>query len=495
MPDPLDPAVPAAFLDRMATLLGDDFPNFAATCDQPPAQGVRLNTLKGSVGEIAALLPWPLEPVPWCPEGLFLPTGARPGRRPEHAAGLFYVQEPSAMAVARALDIQPGHRVIDVAASPGGKATHLASLLQQAGTLVANDPVRQRIKGLGENLERWGARNAVMTNAALPDLGRAWAGMFDRVLVDAPCSGEGMFRKSAAAREAWSPEHVRGCAIRQSLLLDDAARLVAPGGLLLYSTCTFAPEENEERVCAFLRDHPGWELVPIDRKPGMDPGLAEWGDPDCPASLERMVRLWPHHARGEGHTLALLHAPEHQAVAAIVPARSRTRADDSPPDPAALALWESFRDEVLPSLDWPGRLGRRGDHLSLIPDWVPPGEGISVVRPGLPLGAIRPGRFEPAHALAMALPRHADMRAVDLTGEPLERYLRGETVESPGEPGWTLVTAEGFPLGWAKRTGRRLQNHYPRGLRWQGGRLDDSATDPGCGQDISRDPTLNRDMT
>ncbi len=442
----------------MERLLGDEFSAFLGSYDEPSAQGLRVNTLKATAERATDLLPWRCDPLPWTESGFRIDPDARAGKHPLHAAGLYYLQEPSAMAAAELLDVQPGQWVIDVAASPGGKSTHLAALLDNRGLLVANDPVRGRIKALGENLERWGARNAIITNAAVNELAAAMPGQFDRVLVDAPCSGEGMFRKSPVAIREWSEEHVRGCAIRQEQLLESASRLAKPGGLLLYCTCTFAPEEDEEQIARFLHGHPTWSLREIDL-PGGSPGRPDWANGDHADQLARTRRIWPHLTEGEGHFFALLEAPGSQLD--CVPSRSGRQAASGD----GKALWKQFRLDVLPGFETQGKLVQRGDHLFEAPNHPESMHDVTVVRPGLPLGALRPGRFEPAHALALAA-RSADfVHTHELSAEEAIHYLRGETLRASGPPGWLGITTAGFPLGWGKRSSDQIKNHYPRGLR------------------------------
>ena len=245
----------------MHRLLGDEFTPFLARYDQPASVGLRVNTLKLLPEAFQALSPFSLSPIPWCPAGfescsaISVTGAAQPGKHPYHAAGLYHLQEPSAMAVAGLLDPQPGERVLDLSAAPGGKATHLSALMQNEGLLVANEIHPRRAWELFENTERWGARNVAITNATPRQLADHFGEFFDKVLVDAPCSGEGMFRKSEASRREWSPELAQSCAIRQGAILDQAARLVRPGGKLAYSTCTFAPEENESANAGFLEKH------------------------------------------------------------------------------------------------------------------------------------------------------------------------------------------------------------------------------------------------
>jgi NOL1/NOP2/fmu family ribosome biogenesis protein len=402
------------------------------------------------------------------------------------------------MLVAEALDVRPGQVVLDLAAAPGGKATHLAALLGGAGLLVTNEVVRARIKPLGENLERWGVRNAVILNDRPERIADALGSVFDRVLLDAPCSGEGMFRKSPAARAEWSQEHVDGSANRQRAILAAAARTVRPGGLLLYSTCTFAPEENEQVIATFLTDHPAWELRAIRRPPGVDPGRPGWVKPPDPR-LDGTARIWPHRAPGEGHFLGLLRAPvpssraqaaadvEAPPAAAAHGTVTRAHAGPTPerflvprndnegarrrpvnvgaPSPEAITAWRDFAGSALTASLPEKRVVQQGSRLVLRPEMALDLTGLSVVREGLWLGEARPGRFEPSHALALALTADDATQRLDLDETTALRYLAGETLEAPGAPGWLLVTVRGFPLGWGRRHGATVKNHYPKGLR------------------------------
>lgn len=286
--------VPPRFLERMRALLGEEYPQLAALYAAPPTHGLRVNTLKLTPDRFSELSPFPITPLPYSPAGFLVDDEARPGKHPYHAAGLYYLQDPHAQAVAEILAPQPGERVLDLAAAPGGKTTHLASKMQHQGVLVANEIKTKRVGHLAANLERWGERNVAVTNETPERLADFFGPFFDRVLVDAPCSGEGMFRKDPAARQDWSEEMIAGCAARQSAILRVAARLVRPGGWLCYATCTFAPEEDEDIVRRFLDDHMDFEIV-RDTCFGNDPGNTTHG-----------LRLWPHHSPGEGHFIALL---------------------------------------------------------------------------------------------------------------------------------------------------------------------------------------------
>lgn len=466
-------ALPPAFVARMRALLGPEADAFFGAYAESARSGLRVNTAKLSPAELVEATGWSLAPLPWAEAGFLIADELRPGRHPFHAAGLYYLQEPSAMAVVGALDVQPGDHVLDLAAAPGGKSTHLLDHLAGTGLLVANEIVASRIKPLGENLERWGAVNAVIVNDDPATLAAVYGPRFDRVLLDAPCSGEGMFRKTPLAAREWSPEHVAGSANRQAAILREAARLVRPGGHLVYSTCTFAPEENERQIAAFVDAHPGWTLAPISRSVGMSPGVRSWTEsPDLP--LDHAVRIWPHTAPGEGHFIAKLRAPD--AEVRWAPPAPHRRDTGRPPrgpqlDAAVISAWRAFAIEsmrggpIVESASDSARLLVRGDHLFLSASAGLPEEGLRVVRPGLPLGVAKPGRFEPSHALALAMRAVDAAQTIDLDMTSAERYLAGETISASGESGWVLVTVAGWPLGWGRRSGGIVKNHYPRGLR------------------------------
>ena len=471
-------ALPLTFLARMAALLDEEFVPFMAALNQTPVPAIRINTLKISVADFAACSPWPLTPIPWCEQGFFLDRKANAGTHPFHDAGLYYIQDPSTMAVATLLAPQPGQRVLDLCASPGGKTTHMANFLAGQGVLVANDIDRSRAEVLRRTLERWGTRNAVVLNESPERLAARWPGAFDRVLVDAPCSGEGMFRKNDDARTYWSEAHVQGCALRQTGILDSAAQLVRPGGRLAYATCTFAPEENEGVIWRFLQSHPDFELVEPRWLSGFAAGRPDWvawpaaGEPSDapalspPAELASTVRLWPHLAQAEGHFIAILQRTGDETPFLWQPASATdlSKADQQAVD----TFWEPLIDLPLPQRL---TLHTRDEHtaeLLALTDDAPDTSGLRTVRPGWHLGTLRKGRFEPSHALAVALTSDQVANRLDepAGSELVARYLRGETLPVDGPAGWLLVTVAGFPLGWGKRVGSTIKNHYPRGLRW-----------------------------
>jgi NOL1/NOP2/fmu family ribosome biogenesis protein len=328
-------------------------------------------------------------------------------------------------------------------------------------------------------------------------------GRFDRVLLDAPCSGEGLFRRNPAAAAQWRPGHVRGSAARQRALLADAAALVRPGGVLVYSTCTFAPEENEQQVAGFLAAHPGWELLPIPWHEGFAPGRPDWS-PEGPPELTRTVRLWPHHLRGEGHFIAKLARPGAPAVTEEPGSPGERASENLPPrgraprrgsvahrgrtrrglstGPAAVGrgtvgrgtvgqgnpgavvdAWRGFAADSL-QVGFPA-VTVVGERVYSVPDEEVAGAGVRLVRPGLPLGRARPGRFEPAHALAMVAGPPVARRVRRLEEAEAAAWARGEPLEHDGPDGWTVVTWSGWPLGWGRAAGGTHKNHYPKGLR------------------------------
>ena len=428
--------LPEAFLTRIQRQLGEEYGAFLESLDRPRAVALRFNPLKGD----APSLPFVGNPVPWEPQGYYYDPNARPGLHPYHEAGVYYLQEASAMAPVALLEPQPGERICDLCAAPGGKTTQIAGRMEGEGFLLCNEIHPKRAKILSRNIERMGVANALVTNETPEKLAKLLPGFFDRVLVDAPCSGEGMFRKEEAAVTDWSQETVEMCARRQAEILDCAARLVRPGGRLVYSTCTFAPEEDEEAVAAFLERHP--EFLPEEiQTPWFVPG--EQGS----------HRMWPHKLLGEGHFAAVLR-----------------RADDETQDHVPICKGEPLpKDFQAFAKDMGIRLPRGkaimfGQTLYWSPEDLPELRGLKVLRPGLELGQSLKGRFEPAHALALWLKECGSVQDLDPESPEAAAYLHGDVVPS-SRKGWCLVRVGSFSLGWGKGDGRVLKNHYPKGLR------------------------------
>ncbi len=427
--------LPEAFLQRMEAQLGSEYPAFLESLERPRAVALRFNPMKGE----RPVLPFVGAPVPWEPEGFYYDPETRPGLHVYHEAGVYYLQEASAMAPVALLDPKPGERVCDLCAAPGGKTTQIAGRMLGQGFLVCNEINPKRAKILSRNIERMGVANALVTNEHPETLASRFPGFFDRVLVDAPCSGEGMFRKEEAAVTDWSQETVQMCARRQREILDSAARLVRPGGRLVYSTCTFAPEEDEETVAAFLETHPEFTPEPVE---------APWFVPGENASY----RMWPHKLLGEGHFAAVLRKT--QGESGEVPAC---------PGEKCPKAWESFAKELDITLP-EGKAVPFGQSLYWAPTELPELNRLKVLRPGLELGTERKGRFEPAHALALWLKTCAVTESFPPESPEMKAYLHGDVVPS-GKKGWCLVQAGGYAIGWGKGDGSVLKNHYPKGLR------------------------------
>jgi NOL1/NOP2/sun family putative RNA methylase len=457
MPAPIP--IPALFLERMSHYLGDEYAAFASALEGEPVSGLRVNTLKIPVGKFQEMVAFPLgTPVPWCQEGFLLEGEEKPGKNPWHLAGLYYLQDPSAMAPAVLLDPQPGEFVLDLTAAPGGKTTQMAALMQGSGVLVANEIKDKRLGHLAMNVERWGAGNVVITNESPERLADHFGPIIDRVLVDAPCSGEGMFRKDMGARQDWTPEMVTGCAIRQRNILRVAAHLVRPGGQLLYSTCTFAPEEDEGVITEFVHEHPDFHVEVLPQKPGFLPGKPEWL-PGADASLQGAVRLFPHQIKGDGHFACLLRREGGAGhVHGEYEALPRMGQEQQ-------GLWATFSEDVLRAEIPTDRLRLRGERLYRVPEGMPDMGNLRVVHPGVWLGNFKKGRFEPAHPLALMLKAEDCRKVMDIQAEDplLRKYLRGEPLPSAGEAGWVLVCVDGYGLGWGKGVQGVVKYQYPGG--------------------------------
>lgn len=494
--------LPEAFSETMRELLEEEADEFFSSYERPRTTGLRANGLKLPPDKLPQLAPFARESIPWAVGGYYSEEEDRPGKHPYYHLGLYYVQEPSAMLPAELLDVRPGHRVLDLCAAPGGKTTQLASKLQDQGVLVANDNAPERTKALAKNMELSGIRNAVVLNEEPEKIADVFGAWFDRVLVDAPCSGEGMFRKDEDMARQWERHTVARYSEMQREILAHAARLVALGGRLVYSTCTFSPRENEGTIARFLADHPDFAVVPAElgTSHGISPGRPDWLSgqeaalltDEKRASLSGAIRIWPHRSRGEGHFAVLLERSgmsfETEIASAMqassdsqVPPIRRTKAKpdrrkgqvrEGDEETGVLDKFETFRVDSLPDWKPPGRLHVRGQSLYAIPDGMPSLEKLQTVRPGWLLGAATKHRFEPSQALAMGLRGNEAQRILSLTAVQPDclRYLKGETLQPlagslPGK-GWTLVCIDGFPAGWGRYDGATLKNERLPGWRW-----------------------------
>lgn len=356
------------------------------------------------------------------------------------------------------MQIAPGEKILDLCAAPGGKSTQIAAALKGSGILVCNEINQARAKILSQNIERMGVRNAMVLNETPEHLAEVFPGFFDRILVDAPCSGEGMFRKNEEAVNEWSTENVDMCAARQAGILDAAAVMLSPGGRLVYSTCTFAPEEDEGSISEFVKRHPEYHIVHPERYPGMDEGHPEWID-DPAEGISYTVRLWPHRIKGEGHFIAVLERDGVKKASVIRHSKGEIQEKD-------IRSFREFCSGQLKTVP-DGRLLFFGDQLYMAPDGMPPTRGLKILRPGLHMGTIKKDRFEPSHSLALALAPSEAKYVYDMKGDgqEIQRYLNGQTLNVDGVNGWYLMTVDGYSIGWGKLAAGIMKNHYPKGLR------------------------------
>lgn len=451
--------LPVKFLQRMQTLLGEEYPAFIEAMGKGRSYGLRRNPLKQGGERLELGERFGLKPIPWAEQGFYYDPDSRPGRHPYYEAGLYYIQEPSAMAVGAMAAPEPGMRVLDLCAAPGGKTTHLAGYLQGKGILVANEIHAARAKILAQSVERAGIVNCLVTNETPQRLAERFAGYFDCIVVDAPCSGEGMFRKEEIAVTEWMPDAPTKCAERQAEILDSAAVMLKPNGKIVYSTCTFAPEENEGSVQAFLERHPIFSVAEVPQQVYFASGHPEWITDGIP-ELTKTCRLFPHKLDGEGHFAAVL-VQNGEPQETLEPQAAKVLKDKE-----ISQEYRAFEKETLARSFT--RLMRGGDQLWALPEDMPDSSGLRVLRQGLQLGTVKKGRFEPSHALAMTLGTEDVQRVLNLTAEESVPYLCGQALPCTGENGWTLVLVDGISLGWGKVSGGILKNHYPKGLRWNG---------------------------
>ena len=450
--------LPSEFVAKMEKLLQDEASRFFSTYDEEKANGLRFNPLKIDRETFLALVPFALSPVPFCPTGFYYDADEQPGKHPYHAAGLYYIQEPSAMFVAEVLKPNPGETVLDLCAAPGGKTTQLAAMMKNQGLIVANEIHPKRARALSENIERFGITNALVTNETPEKLVKHFQGFFDKILVDAPCSGEGMFRKDKKAVRFWSQADVEQYADKQRYILDYAYDMLKEGGVLVYSTCTFSPEENEQTIEAFLQTHDDLELLSIEKIHGIQPGRREWTNTGL-AEIERTARLWPHCLKGEGHFVA--------KIKKTGPAPSWKGSYAKPNVPKQiLREYLQFEQDVL-QIALEKTMYAFQHHLFALPDHCPSLDGLKIVRAGLHVGEAKKQRFVPNHALALSLKPQDVRYSLDLSSDSGEcfKYLRGETLLTGEDRGWLLVTVDGYPLGWGKEVKGILKNFYPKGLR------------------------------
>lgn len=458
--------LPEKFVKRMKDMLGDEYDEFTdAFLNAPVYSGIRVNSAKNGAREAVMAKFSETESVPWCADGFYADKSDISGNHPYHIAGLIYFQEPSAMSAAEALPIEKGDFVLDLCAAPGGKSTQAGAKLNGSGLLVSNEIVKKRADILSENIERMGIRNAVVTNETPQRLAEKYPEFFDKIIVDAPCSGEGMFRKEPRAAEEWSLEHTISCGERQKHILDCAVRMLCEGGMIVYSTCTFAPEENEQ-VAAYLIES---GLTLCDTGLDMlDRGRTEWSKSEYDMTKTR--RIFPHHQKGEGHFIALFKKGEKKTEKTLkntekTPKKTLKKGVKNTYFPAeAVSLYKKFEKEAL-NISLDGDFVLFGDNLYLKPEGIDI-DKIRVVRCGLHLGEVKKNRFEPSHALCLALEKNDFKSVLDFEADSdiLRDYMTGNVIEC-SQSGWTAVLADGFPIGWGKASGGMLKNRFPKFMR------------------------------
>ncbi|MCI6858412.1 MAG: RsmB/NOP family class I SAM-dependent RNA methyltransferase [Eubacterium sp.] len=463
--------LPQSFLDTMQEILGEDYEAFLSGFGAERNYGLRVNTGKITLEEFERIAPFPLKKIPWIPNGYFYEAEDAPARHPFYNAGLYYLQEPSAMTPASRLPVKPGERVLDLCAAPGGKATQLGSALKGEGLLVANDINTARARALLRNLELFGISNSFVTSEPPHVLAKRFPEYFHKIMVDAPCSGEGMFRKNPAVVDAWLEKGPEYFSKIQREIVVQAADMLLPGGMMLYSTCTFSPLENEKTITHLLSVRPEMEVVPMEDYEGFSEGLTSFAGERFDESCRLCRRIWPHKMAGEGHFMALLKKKEKSAKTAENKGKTAGKAPRFNKEQKA-ALEEFFSH--IKRTFVPERIDVRGDSLYYLPEPNYDGRGLHFLRNGLFMGELKKKRFEPSQPLALALSSEDFDQVLEFRGEDerLARYLKGETLlvddmtgEDRKKKGWYLVTVEGYPLGFGKLVNGVLKNKYPPGWR------------------------------
>lgn len=434
------------FLFRIKSLLGDDFDEFLKFYENENYKGLRVNTLKCSAEKLKTLVDFELVNTPFCKEGFYIPSDVTSlGNSPLHHCGAFYIQEPSATSAVEMLGVEKNDFVLDLCAAPGGKSTQIGAKLQGTGLLWSNEIVRNRANILLSNIERMGISNAVVSNCHPDILCNELQGKFDKVLVDAPCSGEGMFRKNSDAQNEWSVEHVKSCAQRQLMILNSAKNALKEGGVMVYSTCTFSQEENEGVITQFLSENPDFELEDA----GIDFGRK---------TLEYACRIFPMDG-GEGHFAARLRK-KGESYGSIIPYKNNQKIDDK--------VWD-FYDSLFVDRPFGDNLTLVGEKIIILPENYNRNiKNTGIIRAGVILGEIVKNRIEPHHSVFMAAQKNDCRSAVDfdLTSDEIQKFLHGEEIAVPSEvKGYTAVCVNEITVGFGKASNGRLKNKYPKGLR------------------------------
>lgn len=458
--------LPEKFVQSMKEILKDDFENYLQSFDDIKYSGLRVNTSKISGEELDDKLTFDLTRVPWSKDGFYYDSNLQPSKHPFYFAGLYYIQEPSAMAPASILDIDKGDKVLDLCAAPGGKSTHLGAKLDNTGILVCNDISISRTKGLLKNIQLHGIKNSVVISEAPEKLVSHFKGYFDKIIVDAPCSGEGMFRKEPSMIKNWEKQEVEHYTDLQQNILKNASEMLCEGGLILYSTCTFSPKENEEIISSFLDNNKEYRLLPIDKSAGFSNGIQIDSDNTESYDLTNCARLWPHRIKGEGHFVALLkkQSTNDEAYNNIDTGYTEDYIDYND---KRIEAFKKFCDDNM-NLKLDDNLFLKKDKLYVVPEGLPDLKGIRILRKGWLLGELKKNRFEPSQAFAMGLRREDVKRTINLSVDDINavKYLKCETIRVEGQDGWNLVCVDNYPLGWGKLNKGVLKNKYNKDWRW-----------------------------
>ncbi len=464
--------LPEKFCDEMRRMLGEDgMEEYLASMNEKRKYGLRVNTSKISVEDFLKISPFPLKKIPYVENGFFYDETVQPAKHPYYFAGLYYLQDPSAMVPASRLPVEKGDAVLDLCAAPGGKATELAAKLDGTGILVANDISSKRAKALLKNIELFGVENSIIVTEYPAKLGGYFTGFFDKILIDAPCSGEGMFRKEPSMIKAWEQNGPTFYSCLQKEILEQAVPMLKDGGMLLYSTCTFSPLEDEGSVEYALSLDDTLHLVEMEGYEGFVKGNPEWIGSEN-RDLKKCIRMFPHMLDGEGHFLALM-----QKGGTVQSGAGRTgmfsRGRNQGLRGEEQELFAAFSSKLNRVFDRE-RIESRNGMLYYMPEGIPDLRGLRFLRSGLFLGEVKKKRFEPSQSLAMALRAEEYENILDFSSEDegVFRYLKGETlaleeecVSGDGKNGWYLVCVDGFPLGWGKVAGLTLKNKYHPGWR------------------------------
>lgn len=454
--------LPASYLETMKDMLGDEFDAYLESFNDNRLYGLRVNTLKISPEEFLKISPFKLTPIPWIENGFYFSEDDKPAKHPYYFAGLYYIQEPSAMTPANVLPVEEGDVVFDMCAAPGGKSTELGAKLNHTGMLVTNDISNSRAKALLKNVEVFGIPNVCVISEDPKKIAGRFTTFFDKVLIDAPCSGEGMFRKDNKLIKAWEKNGPSFYSKIQRDIVLLGADMLKPGGKMLYSTCTFSRLEDEETIRHLLKERPEMHLIDIPWYEGFCHGYTD-DDELASMQMDKTVRIFPHKMEGEGHFIALLEKDSDAREEYHAPRKSYN-----------IKLADELKD-FINSLDYEidtADITVRDEKVYVIPKAMTEDSGLRIMRGGLLLGELKKNRFEPSQALAMVLKKSEFKDNIDLPvdDDRVIRYLKGETIDLPefaeADNGWKLFCVDGYPLGWGKLNNGSLKNKYLAGWRW-----------------------------